>query len=202
MKEGKVLPVMEEFYSIQGEGVNSGKAAYFIRIGGCDVSCHWCDVKESWKAGLHPLKMVEDVVKRAGEFPAKAVVLTGGEPLLYNLEVLTTELRNNHIEIFLETSGSHPFTGKFDWVCLSPKKFKPPIPEAYKRADELKVIISNPGDFEWAEKNAQWVGNDCRLLLQAEWSQHEQMMPLIIEYVKKYPRWSISLQTHKFMRIP
>jgi organic radical activating enzyme len=202
MKEGKLLPIMEEFYSIQGEGVNTGKAAYFIRIGGCDVSCHWCDVKESWKAELHPLTFVEEVVERAATFPAKAVVLTGGEPSLYNLDVLTNQLHEAGIEIFLETSGSHELTGTFEWVCLSPKKFKPPLPSSYKRADELKMIIENEGDFSWANKNAQWVSEECRLLMQPEWSKHKEMMPLIIEYVKENPRWNISLQTHKYMNIP
>ena len=202
MKAGKLLPIMEEFYSIQGEGVNTGKPAYFIRIGGCDVSCHWCDVKESWKAEMHPLTIIEEVVERASNQPSKAVVLTGGEPTLYNLEPISSALRNKGINLFLETSGAHELTGKFDWVCLSPKKFKPPIPSVYKRADELKMIISNEGDFDWANKNAQWVTDECILLMQPEWSKHKEIMPLIIEYVKENPRWNISLQTHKYMNIP
>ncbi len=201
IKKGSMLPVMEEFYSIQGEGVNTGKPAYFIRLGGCDVSCHWCDVKESWRADRHPVFSVEEIVERAASVPSKIVVLTGGEPTMYNLEILTQQLHDAGIRIFLETSGVHDIQGSFEWICLSPKKFRPPVISAYKRAHELKMVIENEGDFPWAEKNAQWVSDSCRLLLQPEWSRQKELMPLIIAYVKENPKWNISLQTHKYMDI-
>jgi len=193
---------MEEFYTIQGEGFHSGKPAWFIRIGGCDVGCHWCDVKESWDASLHPLTGTDTIVANALNNPSKAVVITGGEPLTYNLDYLCAELKKNGVTIYLETSGAYSFSGNFDWVCLSPKKTASPLPEMFQKADELKVIIHNKNDFEWAEKNAEQVNNKCKLFLQPEWSKAKEMMPLIIEYVMQHPKWNISLQTHKYMNIP
>lgn len=200
--DGSRLPLMEEFYTIQGEGYHSGKAAYFIRLGGCDVGCHWCDVKESWDAELHPLTSIESIVAQAEKHPAKTVVVTGGEPLLYNLDALCAALKAKGIRTFLETSGAYPLSGNWDWICLSPKKFKGPSAGIAQAAGELKVIVFNKSDFEWAEEHAQLVGRNCKLFLQPEWSKAEQMLPLIIDYVKDNPRWEISLQTHKFMHIP
>lgn len=202
LDQGAILPVMEEFYTIQGEGFNTGKAAYFIRLGGCDVGCHWCDVKESWDANLHPLTDVKDVVERAAAHPAKAVVITGGEPSLYNLDPLCAELRSAGISIYLETSGAYPFSGDFDWICVSPKKFRKPTAEWLSKANELKVIIFNQADFAWAEEHALAIGKDCKRYLQPEWSRSERMLPAIIDYVKENPLWEVSLQTHKFMHIP
>lgn len=202
LEEGIELPLMEEFYTIQGEGYHSGKAAYFIRVGGCDVGCHWCDVKESWDAALHPLTAVGTIVDNAAQYPAKAVVVTGGEPSTYNLEYLTQQLKNKGIETYIETSGAYPLTGTWDWVCLSPKKTSPPLKENFSKADELKVIVYNKNDFEWAEKNALHVSEKCKLFLQPEWSKSKDMMPLITDYVMAHPRWNVSLQTHKYMNIP
>ena len=199
---GELLPLMEEFYTIQGEGYHSGKAAYFIRLGGCDVGCHWCDVKESWDASLHPLTPASQIVTNAGNFPAKAVVVTGGEPSAFNLEKLTADLKNAGISTFIETSGAYPLTGTWDWICLSPKKTSPPKDENYNKAHELKVIVYNTDDFRWAEENAAKVGKDCILFLQPEWSRAKQMMPLIVDYVMNNPKWHVSLQTHKYMNIP
>jgi organic radical activating enzyme len=199
---GKLLPLMEEFYTIQGEGFHTGKPAYFIRLGGCDVGCHWCDVKESWDANAHALTPTENIVLNAMQYPARAVVITGGEPSAFNLEFLTTELKKNGIITFLETSGSYPITGEFDWICLSPKKTLPPREENFKRAHELKVIIYNKDDFNWAEENAMKMNSDSLFYLQPEWSRSKEMMPLIVDYVMKNPKWNISLQTHKYMNIP
>lgn len=199
---GNVLPIMEEFYTIQGEGFHTGKAAYFVRIGGCDVGCHWCDVKESWDASLHPLVEIDQVVKNAKEQPSKTVVITGGEPLIFNLVKLTNELSVNGIQVHVETSGAHPYSGKFDWICLSPKKNAPPKEEYYKLANELKVIVYNRHDFEWANEHAAKVSEDCILYLQPEWSKREEMMPMIVDYVMQHPEWNISIQTHKYMNIP
>ncbi len=193
---------MEAFYTIQGEGANTGTAAYFIRLGGCDVGCHWCDVKESWDAELHPLTPVEDIIEMADAFPGKAVVITGGEPLLYNLQPLTSQLQARGIKTMIETSGAYPVSGNWDWVCLSPKKFKAPDASVYPFADELKVIIFNKSDFKWAEEHAALVGGNCALYLQPEWSKANEIMPMIVEYVKLHPKWRVSLQTHKFMDIP
>jgi organic radical activating enzyme len=201
-EDGSLLPLMEEFYTIQGEGFHSGKAAYFIRLGGCDVGCHWCDVKESWNAELHPLTSVETIVANASKYPAKTVVVTGGEPLLYNLDLLTSRLKEEGIKTFIETSGAYPLSGDWDWICLSPKKFKGPMPQIAPLAGELKVIVFNKSDFDWAEEHASLVSDQCKLYLQPEWSKAEQMMPIIIEFVKNHPRWEVSLQTHKFMNIP
>jgi len=202
LNEGKLLPVMEEFYSIQGEGYNTGQAAYFIRIGGCDVGCYWCDVKESWNASLHPLIETTSIIERASGFPAKAVVLTGGEPGLYMLNELCNGLIKNDVSIFLETSGAYELNGTFDWICLSPKKQNPPIKTVYNKADELKVIISSKEDFEWAKKQESQVDPECLLYLQAEWSVSDEMMPLIVDFILENPQWHISLQSHKYMRIP
>lgn len=193
---------MEEFYTIQGEGYHSGKAAYFIRLGGCDVGCHWCDVKESWDAEVHPLTPADEIVKNAASYPGKAVVITGGEPLMYNLDYLTTELQRRGIKTFIETSGAYPLSGTWDWICLSPKKFKAPLPSIAPHAGELKVIVFNKSDFAWAEKHADMVAPGCKLYLQPEWSKATEMLPLIIDYVKENPKWEISLQTHKYLNIP
>lgn len=202
LEGGRKLPLVEDFYTIQGEGFHSGKPAYFIRLGGCDVGCRWCDAKYTWNPRIYPPVEVETIVERAASYPAQAIVLTGGEPLLYPLDELCNALNSRGLEIFLETSGSHPFSGRFDWVCLSPKRQQPPLKEAYARANELKVIIETEEDFAWAETCAREVSRGCRLYLQPEWSRSEQMMPLIVEYAKANPRWSISIQTHKYMRIP
>ncbi len=199
---GRQLPLVEDFYTVQGEGYHSGKPAYFIRLGGCDVGCRWCDAKYTWNPKIFPPVDVDVVVARAKECAAQAIVITGGEPLLYPLGVLTSRLREEGLEIFLETSGTHPFSGDFDWVCLSPKRQQPPLDEAFGRAHELKVIIQTEDDFAWAEENARRVGRYCRLYLQPEWSAFDDIMPKIVEYAKSNPKWSISIQTHKFMRIP
>ena len=199
---GRLLPLVEDFYTIQGEGYHAGKPAYFIRLGGCDVGCSWCDAKYTWNPMLSPPTAVATVIDRATSCAARAIVITGGEPLIYPLGILTGELRRRGLEIFLETSGSHPFSGVFDWVCLSPKRRQPPLDDAYGRAHELKVIVESEADFEWAERNAARVGRHCRLYLQPEWSVSERVMPAIVEYVKARPEWNISIQTHKYMRIP
>jgi len=193
---------MEEFYSLQGEGYNTGQAAYFIRIGGCDVGCSWCDVKESWDARLFPPVETDGVVARAALYPAKAVVITGGEPLLYNLNYLAQGFRRHGIRIFIETSGTQPLSGTPDWICLSPKKGCPPLDEVCVEADEIKVIISETADFAWAEESRNKVNASCLLYLQPEWSSRNKMMPLIIAYIMDHPEWKISLQSHKYMRIP
>jgi 7-carboxy-7-deazaguanine synthase len=202
LEAGLVLPVMEDFYTIQGEGGNTGYAAYFIRLGGCDVGCHWCDVKESWNPALHPLRSIKDVVDKAISYKAKSIVITGGEPLLYNLDPLTALLKASGLQIFLETSGAYPLSGEFDWVCVSPKKFKKPLLSVLQKAQELKVIVFNKSDFDWAEKYAAEVNNACLLFLQPEWSKSQEVLPQIIDYVKENPSWRISLQTHKYMNIP
>jgi 7-carboxy-7-deazaguanine synthase len=196
---GTELPLMEEFYTIQGEGFNTGKAAYFIRLGGCDVGCHWCDVKESWDAELHALTHADLIVQNADLHPAKNVVVTGGEPLIYNLNYLTQQLHQKGI---IETSGAYPLSGQWDWICLSPKKFKAPMPDVSAAAHELKVIVFNKSDFAWAEEHARQVSPECKLYLQPEWSKHNEMTPLIVDYVMNNPQWEVSLQTHKFMNIP
>jgi organic radical activating enzyme len=200
--QGKLLPLMEDFYTIQGEGFNTGKPAYFIRLGGCDMGCWWCDVKESWDAAFHPLILTDEIITRASGVPAKAVVVTGGEPVLYNLDYLCNELKKRGISTFLETAGVRKLTGQWDWICLSPKKGSIPILEYFKVAGELKVIIHNESDLRWAELNAEKVHRDCQLFLQPEWSNHNQILPVIVDYIKEHPRWKISLQAHKFMNIP
>lgn len=199
---GEKLPVMEEFYTIQGEGFNTGKPAYFIRIGGCDIGCHWCDVKESWNANQHPLIETKNVIQNVIHQKADSVVITGGEPLIYNLDNLTGELRKNNIKTFIETSGAYAFSGVWDWICLSPKKTMLPLKENYKLANELKVIVYNKHDLQWAEEQAQQVSKDCILYLQPEWSKSAELIPMIVDYVKTHTKWRISLQSHKYMHIP
>ena len=195
------LPIMETFYSIQGEGFHSGKPAYFIRLGGCDVGCHWCDVKESWDENDHPIISVKEIVKKSLEF-SDYVIVTGGEPLMWNMGPLTKELKKFNKKTHIETSGSHPLTGDWDWVCLSPKKAKLPIEEAYNYADELKMIIYNNHDFIFAEEQAKKVNSNAILYLQPEWGKREKMMPLMVDFVKKNPKWKISLQSHKYLNVP
>jgi 7-carboxy-7-deazaguanine synthase len=196
------LPVMESFYTLQGEGFHSGKAAYFIRLGGCDVGCVWCDVKESWDAEAHPQFCIEDIVSGALEYPGRLAVITGGEPLMYDLSDLTAELKRKGFQTNIETSGAHPLSGDWDWICFSPKKFKAPLEEFYAVANELKVIVYNSSDFEFAEMHAARVNPDCKLFLQVEWDRRERMMPSIVDYVKANPQWRVSIQTHKYMNIP
>ncbi|MEN6619295.1 MAG: 7-carboxy-7-deazaguanine synthase QueE [Rikenellaceae bacterium] len=202
LNNGELLPLVESFYTIQGEGYNSGKPAFFIRLGGCDVGCNWCDAKETWNPKLYPPTPIEAIAESAAMHPAKAIVLTGGEPLSYPLDKLCTLLKSKELEIFLETSGSHHISGRFDWICLSPKRKKHPVAGMHQLASELKVIIENAYDFEWAEENRMLVRKDCKLYLQPEWSKIKQILPEIIEYVKSHPAWNISLQTHKYMNIP
>ena len=199
--QGKMLPLMEEFYTIQGEGYHTGKAAYFIRVGGCDVGCHWCDVKESWNAEVHPPTHVNTIVNHAKKY-SDTVVITGGEPLMWSMNYLTSELQNHGIKTHIETSGAYSFSGVWDWFCLSPKKTKLPLEEVYKEANELKMIIFNKSDFKFAEEQAAKVSVNCELFLQPEWSKKEKMTELIVEYVMKNPKWKISLQTHKYLNIP
>ena len=199
---GRLLPLVEDFYTIQGEGFHSGKPAYFIRLGGCDVGCSWCDAKYTWNPRNHTLVPTDTIVGRAASFEAQAIVITGGEPLLYPLDYLTGELHRRGLEIFLETSGSHPLSGRFDWICLSPKRKQPPLDEAFAAAHELKVIVETEEDFEWAEQCAARVGSGCMLFLQPEWSRYERILPQIVEYVKGRPQWNVSIQIHKFMHIP
>ncbi len=193
---------MEAFYTLQGEGEHSGRAAYFIRLGGCDVGCHWCDVKESWDADHHPKTDLDTIIRQALEFPGRLAVITGGEPLMYNLDDLTEGLHAEGFETNIETSGVYELSGKWDWVCFSPKKFKKPHFSIYPAANELKAIIYNKRDFEFAEEHASMVNSNCKLLLQPEWSKQETMLPLIIDYIKDNPKWKMSLQTHKYMQIP
>ena len=195
-------PVMEMFYSLQGEGYHQGKAAFFIRLAGCDVGCVWCDVKDSWDASKHPVLDTADIVKAALEHPGRLAIITGGEPLLHDLTHLTAELEAAGFETNLETSGSSPLSGDWDWVCVSPKKFKAPVAAIMPIAGELKVIVFNASDFEWAEQFAAQVNENCKLYLQPEWSKSKEMTPKIIEYVMENPKWEISLQTHKFLNIP
>ncbi len=202
LEAGKKLPLMEEFYTIQGEGHNMGTAAYFIRIGGCDVGCSWCDTKQSWDAKLFPPTEADDIVERASHFPAKTVVVTGGEPSLYPLDYFTEKLQAEGIKTMVETSGAHTLTGKWDWICLSPKKYSPPKNTIYPKANELKVVIQTKADLEWAEQNARLVSKNCILYLQPEWSVSESIMPWLTDYVMNNPKWRISLQAHKYMRIP
>ena len=196
------LPIMEQFYTIQGEGHHSGRAAYFIRIAGCDVGCVWCDVKESWDSQVHPLVQISDLVKAVKENNADFVVITGGEPAMYDLTTLVNELKKLETEVAIETSGCYELVGNVDWYCFSPKKFKAPTEEAYTKASELKVVIFHPSDLLWAETHAAKVNENCVLFLQPEWSKQEKLLPEIIDYVKSNQKWRISLQTHKFMQIP
>ena len=202
VESGEMLPLMEAFYTIQGEGYYSGKAAYFLRIGGCDVGCHWCDVKESWNADLHPPTSIADILKGITEYPVDTVVITGGEPLMWNLDKLTTALKKQGLKIHLETSGAYPYSGDFDWVCVSPKKMQPPLLAIKPITSELKVIVNNKHDFIWAEEQREGLTPDCKLYLQAEWSKREKIIPMIIDFIKVNKDWTISLQSHKYMNIP
>ncbi|MCW3074430.1 MAG: 7-carboxy-7-deazaguanine synthase QueE [Flaviaesturariibacter sp.] len=202
LSSASLLPVMEHFYTIQGEGVHQGRAAYFIRLGGCDVGCVWCDVKESWDADKHPKYSVEDLVITIKETPAQIVVITGGEPLLHDLTTLTASLQEAGLRTHIETSGSSPLSGTLDWITLSPKKFKAPLPEAVQKASELKVVVFNKSDFAWAEAWAAQVSPDCKLFLQPEWDKAAIVTPLIIDYVKANPKWQLSLQVHKYINVP
>ena len=199
--KGEMLPLMEEFYTIQGEGFHTGTAAYFIRIGGCDVGCHWCDVKESWNAELHPPTSTDIIVENAAKY-ADTVVVTGGEPLTWDMTLLTQKLKAKNLKVHIETSGAYPVTGTWDWFCLSPKKNKLPVSDAYAIANELKVIIYNKPDFVFAEEQAAKVNGNAILFLQPEWSKKEEMTPLIVDYVMNNPKWRVSLQTHKYLNIP
>jgi 7-carboxy-7-deazaguanine synthase len=196
------FPVMEMFYTIQGEGFNTGMPAFFIRLGGCDVGCHWCDVPESWNAELHPLRSLIDILTEVKKYKVNSVVITGGEPAMYDLTNLCLELKKEGIQVFLETSGAYRIRGVFDWICVSPKKFKAPLRESLLLANELKVVVFNNSDFVWAEQNADNLNESCFLYLQPEWGKQKEMLPLIIEYVKSTPKWKISVQTHKWMGIP
>lgn len=196
------LPVMEHFYTIQGEGYHQGRAAYFIRLGGCDVGCVWCDVKESWDADKHPQFNIADLILEVKKTPAKLVVITGGEPLMHNLNDLTAALQSAGLETNIETSGAHPLSGSWNWICLSPKKFKAPLPEILPLANELKVVVFNKSDFAWAEKYAALVSSACRLYLQPEWDKAPEITPLLIEYIKQNPQWELSLQIHKYINVP
>lgn len=196
------LPVMEHFYTLQGEGVHTGKAAYFIRLGGCDVGCVWCDVKDSWDGGKHPLWKIDDLVATVKATPAQIVVITGGEPLMHDLTSLTKSLHNTGLKIHIETSGSWPLSGELDWITLSPKKFKAPLPKALLLANELKIVVFNKSDFAWAEEWALKASGECKLFLQPEWSKAELMTPLIVDYIKGNPQWQLSLQTHKYINVP
>ena len=193
---------MERFYTIQGEGANSGKAAYFIRTAGCDVGCVWCDVKESWNPDMHPVVSVDELSADALKSGAPGVVITGGEPAMYDLSVLTKKLKQKGLQTWMETSGAYSITGEWDWICFSPKKFKKPVSQAYDLAHELKVVIANRNDFKWAQSHADKVNKNCLLYLQPEWSREEKLLPYIIDFVKANPQWRISLQTHKYMEIP
>lgn len=198
----EMLPVMEHFYTLQGEGYHQGRAAYFIRLGGCDVGCVWCDVKESWDAHKHPELSVAFLLDEVKKTPAKLIVITGGEPLMHNLNNLTKKLQLNGFETNIETSGSSPLSGNWDWICLSPKKFKAPLPGVVSAANELKVVVFNKSDFDWAEKYALLVSKNCKLYLQPEWSKAQSITPQIIDYIKAHPQWELSLQIHKYINVP
>jgi organic radical activating enzyme len=204
------LPVMEQFYTIQGEGFHQGRAAYFVRLGGCDVGCVWCDVKDSWDANAHPKKTIDEIVSIVSQNADSIsngktgglVVITGGEPLMHDLTQLTLALKEKGFETNIETSGAHPLSGTWDWICLSPKKFKSPLPEVVPFANELKVVVFNESDFKWAEQYALLVSPHCKLYLQPEWDKASSITPLIIEYIKQHPQWELSLQIHKYINVP
>ncbi len=202
VKKDTALPVMEHFYTLQGEGFHQGRAAYFIRLGGCDVGCVWCDVKDSWDADKHPKYSIEQLVTEVKKTPTQLVVITGGEPLMHNLDELTAALKASGLQTNIETSGAHPLSGQWDWICLSPKKFKEPLPGILPHANELKVVIFNKSDFDWAEKYAALVSPSCKLYLQPEWDKAAQVTPLIIDYIKAHPQWELSLQVHKYINVP
>jgi len=201
-KDGKILPLIEEFYTIQGEGYHTGKAAYFIRIGGCDIGCRWCDSKYSWRADYDKAVQTEEILKEAASHPAKAIVVTGGEPLNYDMDYLTNQAKKLGLKCFLETSGAPGMSGDWDWVCVSPKKNSPPKKANYALADELKVIIYEEADFDWAERCAEKVNRNCKLYLQPEWSRHKLNTQKIVNYILDKPKWALSLQTHKLINIP
>jgi 7-carboxy-7-deazaguanine synthase len=201
-ENGENLPVMESFYTLQGEGFHSGRAAYFVRLSGCDVGCVWCDVKESWEVHQNQIKTIDKIVQMVVTYPSKFVVLTGGEPAMYNLSGLINKLKDNKMYVAIETSGVYPLNGDVDWYTFSPKKFKKPCEEAYTRANELKVIIYNKSDFKWATEHQQKVNSDCLLYLQPEWSKLDEMTPLIVDFIKENPNWKLSLQNHKYINIP
>jgi organic radical activating enzyme len=200
-KYNSLIPIMESFYSIQGEGFHSGKPAYFIRLSGCDVNCHWCDVKESWDISKEQYASIDDIVNKVIKTSTKLVVITGGEPLMHDLSDLTTALKNEDKKIHIETSGTHPLTGDFDWICFSPKKFKKPLEIYYSVSDELKIIICNKSDFQWAEEVSRKVKKNTKLIMQPEWSREELISPLILDYIKLNPKWRISVQTHKYLNV-
>ncbi len=202
MKATVHLPVMEHFYTLQGEGYHQGRAAYFIRLGGCDVGCVWCDVKDSWDADKHPKYKIQQLIAEVKKTPAEIVVITGGEPLMHNLDELTEEFQAAGLKTHIETSGAHPLSGQWDWICLSPKKFKAPLEPILHMAHELKVVIFNKSDFDWAEKYAVSVSPTCKLYLQPEWDKATQVTPMIIEYIKANPQWELSLQIHKYINVP
>lgn len=193
---------MEHFYTLQGEGVHTGRAAYFIRLGGCDVGCVWCDVKDSWDAAAHPLMTTTEIVAIAAQNKGRIAVITGGEPAMHNLAPLCDQLHNAGFATHIETSGAHPLSGQLDWITLSPKKFKAPLDSCLTVANELKVVVFHKSDFDWAEQHAAKVGTGCKLFLQPEWSKHDSITPLIIDYIKQHPQWQLSLQTHKYINIP
>lgn len=199
---GELLPLVEDFYTIQGEGFHTGKPAYFIRLGGCDVGCKWCDAKFTWNADIFPPKRIGEIIDRASECSAKAVVITGGEPTLYPLELFTSRLKNEGFDIFIETSGTNEILGMFDWICLSPKRQQPPLESSFLRADELKVVVSDVSDIEWAVDCAAKVRYGCKLYLQPEWSKRNDVNNVIVEFVKANPKWNISVQMHKYINIP
>lgn len=201
VEKGLMLPLMEEFYTIQGEGFHKGTAAYFIRVGGCDVGCHWCDVKESWNPDLHPPTETFKIVKNAKKF-SDTIVVTGGEPLTWDMTELTSQLKKEGLQVHIETSGAYKLSGTWDWICLSPKKQKLPKQEIHNKANELKVIVYNKDDFRFAEEQASKVNKDCILYLQPEWSKRDKVMSEIVDYVMKHPKWKVSLQTHKYLNIP
>lgn len=202
MAQSDTHPLMEAFYTLQGEGYHQGRAAYFIRLGGCEVGCVWCDVKESWNVAAHPQVSIENMVAAAAQHPGRLAVVTGGEPAMHNLNSLTEALQKAGFETNIETSGVYPLTGSWDWVCFSPKKFKAPHVSVYAQANELKVVIYHKSDLLWAEEHAQKVSNTCKLYLQPEWSKASEVTPQIVEYIKDNPRWQISLQVHKYLDIP
>ena len=208
----ETLPVMESFYTLQGEGFHQGRAAYFIRLGGCDVGCVWCDVKDSWDASKHPQCSIDAIVQKAltesnskpglSNHKKNIAVITGGEPLLHQLDELTIALQQAGFATHIETSGSSPLSGHWDWICLSPKKFKRPLPEILPLAQELKVVIFHPSDFVWAEEFAAQVSPACELFLQPEWDKADTITPLITDYIKQHPQWQLSLQIHKYINVP
>ncbi|NJB72683.1 organic radical activating enzyme [Saonia flava] len=201
VEKGEMLPLMEEFYTIQGEGYHKGTAAYFIRVGGCDVGCHWCDVKESWNAETHPPTSIENIAENAAKY-SDTIVVTGGEPLTWNMVPLTEALKERNLQTHIETSGAYPLTGVWDWICLSPKKNKLPVTPVYDKAHELKVIVYNKHDLIFAEEQAALTNSNCILYLQPEWSVRDKVVPMIVDYVMKNPKWKVSLQTHKYLNIP